>query len=239
MIFAIPSRNRDVITVNTFGLKQKEGIIFVDDAEQKKKYVQNGWNHGLDIVVTNKTGISNTRNAILEYCKKDDVVMLDDDVKGVHRLTPDGSGLQRMTADEIHTFCRDAFTVCRKNGTKLWGVYMIKNHFFMSHKIDPAGFCISTMSGIIPGEIRFDTTMPLKEDYDFTLQHIIAYKKVARFNAVCVEAYHYTNKGGCQDYRNDEREQEATEILLGRYPNLLRLNPKRENEIIISIRSKK
>ena len=239
MIYCIPSRNRDVMTVNTFGLHKGDGFIFVDSVEQRDLYKNNGWNHGLAVIVTGKTGISATRNYILEYAGGQDVVMLDDDLRGVYRLNSSETGLVPMSIQNINDFCNDAFKVCRKAGTKLWGIYMVKNHFFMSNAIDPAGFCISSMSGIISSDIRFDETMPLKEDYDFTLQHVKAFKKVARFNNVCIDALHYTNKGGCQDYRSDDRESEAVDILLGRYPTLIRLNPKRKNEIIIDIRKAK
>ena len=43
---------------------------------------------------------------------------------------------------------------------------------------------------------RFDCEMTLKEDYDFTAQHLHTYGQIARLNRVFVKAKHYTNAGG-------------------------------------------
>lgn len=44
--------------------------------------------------------------------------------------------------------------------------------------------------------VRFDERFTLKEDYDFTCQHICKYGAVLRVNKLVLEFQHYTNAGG-------------------------------------------
>ena len=72
--------------------------------------------------------------------------------------------------------------------------------------------------GFIHGcELRYDETVPLKEDYDMTLQQLNRYRVVFRWNK-----FHYQVKqagkgmgqpGGCAVYRNLEREEEQFLLL--------------------------
>jgi hypothetical protein len=77
------------------------------------------------------------------------------------------------------------------------------------------------MSSIILGpfsvhlknDIRYDETLPLKEDYDLAIQHLNEYRGILRLNG-----YHYiceqsTNKGGCASIRNRQREKEQFDLL--------------------------
>ena len=59
----------------------------------------------------------------------------------------------------------------------------------------------------------YDETLPLKEDYDMTLQQLNLERVILRVNA-----YHYVckqsvNEGGCASYRNREREKQQIEAL--------------------------
>ena len=74
--------------------------------------------------------------------------------------------------------------------------------------------------------------MTLKEDYDFTAQHLHTYGQIARLNRVFVKAKHYTNAGGAVAVRNDEREQYNIKILRRKWPGVFRAHPFRgPNEV--------
>ena len=83
-----------------------------------------------------------------------------------------------------------------------------------------------------PHGIRFDTQLTLEEDYDFTLQHI-QQAKVLRYQKYLFSFKHYSNKGGAVDIRNDKEEQKNIMILKSKWGDKIRLNPKRQNEILI------
>jgi len=214
-------------------------FIFVDDDVERAKYVEHNPNINPDnIIATNKKGISANRNASYDYFNKGEkVVTLCDDVQAVQRLR--GGKLVNLTPDELNEFIVKGFEVCEKNGTKLWGVYPVANHFYMKNSLSPHGFIIGTFSGIIISDIRHDLKLIHKEDYDFTIKHILKYKKVVRFNGYCVKAKHYTNKGGCCDFRTTETEQISINRLLELYPQYVKLNPNRENEILLNFKVKK
>ena len=86
---------------------------------------------------------------------------------------------------------------------------------------------------IKPNPLRFDTTMTLKEDYDYTLQHLAKYGNVFRYQKYLFEFEHYTNKGGAVQYRSTKEEHKNIRILIGKWGEKIRLNPKRKNEILI------
>jgi len=242
----IPTHNRPNVT--TLNILNKEFncsdiYLFVNDAEQRLKYAEH---EGLlNIVVTNTKGIQKARNAILNYFEKGEkIVMLDDDIESVSQLKghtrKDGQvkkALRELDAKGIREFMEYAFEICEKNETKLWGIYPVNNPFYMDMKINNKGFVIGSFMGIINSDIRFDDNLPLKEDYQFTADHIIRHKKIARFDYVTAKIKHYTNSGGVVDLRKEKQQMEAKccEYLLGKYPQMFRPNPRRENEVLFKI----
>jgi hypothetical protein len=64
---------------------------------------------------------------------------------------------------------------------------------------------------------RYDENLPLKEDYDMTLQQLNLERVVLRVNA-----YHYIckqseNVGGCAAYRNRDREEAQLKALQAKW----------------------
>ena len=56
------------------------------------------------------------------------------------------------------------------------------------------------------GKLRYDESLPLKEDYDMTLQQLNKHRIAIRFNKYFYEAKQSAQTGGCATYRNRERE---------------------------------
>jgi DNA repair photolyase len=232
-VIAIPSRQRadQVITIQNTGIPARYFHLFVDTKEEEAEYTAK--NPGATVHLTGVTGIQHVRNKILDTFPVDArVVTMCDDVQGVWKLTGPKK-LEKMVGPELIQFINDGFQACEDAGTKLWGVYPIKNHFFMSQSVARDAFIIGTFSGIIVSDIRCDKQLPLKEDYDYTIKHIQEYGCALRLNNVAVEAKHYKNKGGCVDYRCTELEQQAIARLKELYPGIIRDNTKRPNEILM------
>lgn len=243
MQIAIPSYNRPEITTTRIltAFRNDEITIFVNDESQRELYqTQNGIN--CNIQITNTKGITAARNAILNYYKTDEeIVMLDDDISGVEILKINPKTLKKdlvpMTNTEILDFFICAFRDARKNNAGMWGVYPVHNPFFMKNRISNNGFIIGSLCGIINSDLRYDENLIVKEDYDFTLQHILKYKKVIRYDYITPRIKHYSNKGGCVEQRKENPgiEADAVRYLLEKYPAYVKLNPKRENEILLNI----
>lgn len=82
---------------------------------------------------------------------------------------------------------------------------------------------------------RFDNTMTLKEDYDFTCSHIKAHGSVLRCNRMFLAVKHATNGGGAVAVRDaaGSKEKYNIGILMKKWPGVFRDNPKRKNEVIM------
>lgn len=82
---------------------------------------------------------------------------------------------------------------------------------------------------------RFDTTMTLKEDYDYTCSHIKTHGCVLRCNRMLVHARHATNDGGAVAARDSagKKENANIEILQKKWPGVFIRNKKRQNEVLM------
>jgi len=231
MKIAIPSYRRPIVKtlalLNEFS--RDEIYIFVHDAEDYAKYQINA--ERAHIIQTNAPlGIVNQRNFILDYFPEGErILMLDDDIKKILRMFYK----RLIVVTDLRKLFKMGFELCEAKGYKLWGIYPIKNIFFMKMKASERHFIIGTLTGIINNKLRYDQNLKVKEDYDFTLQNIIKFGGALRLDYYTIEAEHYTNKGGCVDYRNEQIERECADYLIKKYPKFLRINPKRANEILI------
>lgn len=82
---------------------------------------------------------------------------------------------------------------------------------------------------------RFDTTMTLKEDYDFTAAHLATHGAVLRCNRLILRVKHATNAGGAVSARDDAgaKERQNIEILQRKWPGVFSLNGRRQNEVVM------
>lgn len=87
--------------------------------------------------------------------------------------------------------------------------------------------------------VRFDETMTLKEDYDYTCSHIYKHGSVLRCNRMMVQARHSTNEGGAVATRDKSgsKEQENIAVLQKKWPGVFKGNKKRPNEILMNWRN--
>jgi hypothetical protein len=94
-------------------------------------------------------------------------------------------------------------------------------------------FIIGDFIAVAPTPLRFDPALKLKEDLDYSIQHLQMYGQVGRLNTVLANWQHRTNLGGAVQYRTRAGEQEAIEHIQGKWPGWTRLNPRRENELLL------
>lgn len=198
---------------------KKDWVYFVGTS-QAKNYQEKGFTN-----VIEGGGLCESRNAALEYCflQNKYCIQIDDDLKKVKVFNEEST-----VENVVDILMKDLI----KSKTKLAGVYPVFNNFFASKTISD-GFIIGSFFVAAPTPIRFDTSLRLKEDYDYTMQHLKQFQKVRRHNYIIADFKHYTNKGGAVDYRNDEIEEETTRILLRRWNGALKPNPNRNNELIL------
>mmetsp|Transcript_14136 Transcript_14136/g.17077 ORF Transcript_14136/g.17077 Transcript_14136/m.17077 type:complete len:411 (+) Transcript_14136:93-1325(+) len=97
-------------------------------------------------------------------------------------------------------------------------------------------FIVGDFIVVRPSIPRFDPNLTLKEDYDFTAQHLIKYEKVTRWNRVTLFANHYTNEGGAVAIRNTKREKQNIKYLRSKWPGVFLNSPRGPCEVVMAWR---
>jgi hypothetical protein len=125
----------------------------------------------------------------------------------------------------------------RKSEAYLGGVYPNTNEGYMfgCEPVTKIHFIVGDfliIDVVNSPNTRFDEEMTLKEDYDFTAQHLHQHGRICRVNRIAMKAEHYTNAGGAVAVRNAEREQQNIAILRRKWPGVFG-NQKRENEVMM------
>lgn len=161
------------------------------------------------------------RNYILdkELPENDAVLIIDDDMKEICRFERDGMyGYVdvRLSPDDVLRMLEHYSKLCEEFGFKYWGVMC--NSDALSYRQTTPFSTVSYIGGpfqcfLHGNDLRYDERLPLKEDYDMTLQNCNKYRGCLRVNK-----YHYHCKqskqaGGCATYRNMEREIEQLKLL--------------------------
>jgi hypothetical protein len=118
---------------------------------------------------------------------------------------------------------------------RLVGIAPTSNTFYAGAEVKTQHFILGDLFLAAPSPIRFDESLPLKEDYDYTCQHLATYGQVARLDFILANFKHRSNKGGAVDYRTAALEQEAISILRRKWPAWIHPNPRRENEVLLRL----
>lgn len=157
--------------------------------------------------------IARVRNWILKNSPTDYIVMLDDDIKHI-------GGFKRAKHFKLNSEERDrlilsGFEMMEDINTVLWGLNQNtdRQNYDEYLPISFRSVVLGVFMGIkrVPG-LYFDERLPLKEDYDFSIQVLKKYRKILRFNNYHYEALHLINEGGCTSYRSYDREISQLEI---------------------------
>jgi len=183
--------------------------LIVSDAE--------GWDYrdnGNIVEVCPDTAQGNlcrVRNWILDKFQDeyDCIVLLDDDIGGVFEWQEQEK--RKMEGEEFMEFCEMAAIMAEDAGVYFWGVNPGKDKgSYREHT--PISFssyiCGSVQAFMKGNKLRYDEKLPLKEDYDMTLQQLKKYHYVLRFNWVVLDVKQSEQEGGCATYRNLDREKE-------------------------------
>lgn len=155
-------------------------------------------------------GMGKIRNYILNHAKEEYIVMMDDDIISMGYY----EAKQRYEYSEKQwlEFIVNAFVMAEELGTKLWGVNLLEDKKAY-REYTPFSFTsvlLGPCMGIVRADnpLRFDESLGLKEDYDYSLQVLVKYRRLLRFNKVHYRSKHITNSGGCVSYRTSEKEEQ-------------------------------
>ena len=205
-IFA-PSYNRPEKSITQIKYPEVKLVVRESEAEE---YISNG----NDIVIcpdTAQGNVSRIRNWILDnlYGDADCIIIVDDDCKYVGRWSKQEK--YKFNQEELLEFSESSSVLCKELGYKHWGVNCVTDKgAYMEHT--PLGFLQyigSPFSAHLKeSQIRYDEDLPLKEDYDMTLQHIQKYGGSLRFNFAHYDVKQAEQSGGCASMRNMQKEKQ-------------------------------
>jgi len=176
------------------------------------------------------------RNAALNHAFERELICIqsDDDPKKLQTYDfATGKAKEGTFTDYVRVLSEGM----RKTGARLAGCAPTPNAYFSKGEIKTTHFICAHIFATKPTDLRFDVMAAVREDYEYTCQHISRYGLVARCDELLPTYAHWTNKGGCQDYRSDELDVQVNEMLIARWPDLLRHHPKRKNELILRHRA--
>ena len=207
-------------------------VFFVKDETDKENYLKNGAN---EVVISGS--LMDSRNASLDYCfaKNKICVQLSDDLEKI--MTNDFTGKRTHEYVQVVDVMENTINHFVESKYFFAGFPPTNNPFFALKEIELNKFIVGDFIIVKPNHLKFDDKLRLKEDYDYTLQHINEFNGCIRYGAFLNSFKHYSNKGGAVDYRTSILEQETINYLKTKWGNCIKDNPKRENEILLNKKS--
>jgi hypothetical protein len=209
--FFAPSYKRPEKSITQINYPFIKLVVRESDAEE---YTQNG----NDIIVVPDSAQGNLckiRNYILDnfFQDCDCIVLMDDDCKGVYRW--DGQKKIKFEGEQLIEFAEHMAILCEDYGFKFWGLNCVQDKgAYREHT--PFGtlqYIGGPFQAHLINSIRYDERLPLKEDYDITLQHIKENGGCLRINFANYDVKQAEQSGGCATYRNIQKETEQFDLL--------------------------
>ncbi len=188
--------------------------------------------HACEVVESGKLCAS--RNRALEDAFHLGVpcIQLSDDLRKIE-IAHDSKRVEEMDFDEAVNTMKDA---ARIEDAMLVGVAPTANAFyFRGSPVKMNKFIVGDFILVQPCDLRFDENMTLKEDYDYTLQHISQFGKVIRCDNILTTFAHRTNRGGAVEYRTTAREIENIEYLKLKWGDRIGTSRRGPTEITLKI----
>lgn len=226
-IVAIPTYHRsDIIEKKTLttlkhGNVDKNRIyIFVANAQEKQKYERVVSKEFYNQIIVGKKGIGNQRKFISQYFPEGQyIVSIDDDVEAIEKLN--GEKLQKI--HNLDNLFNRAFSLLNKEKLYIWGIYPVRNAFFMKHQTTTdLRFIIGIMYGFVNRHHpKLYAKVPVKEDYEMSILYYLMDGGVVRINDICAKQKFMAPGGvGSEDDRR-QANKAAAEYLAKKYPELV------------------
>lgn len=241
-VVAIPSYNREneivdktLTTLLNGGIPKNRIYIFVANKEQEQLYYSKVPKTHYHKIVVGEKGIANQRVFISNYFPLNKyIVSLDDDVEELQQLVGGrGSKTTRkhnsnrapagklVKIKDLDKFFNDAYKILKKEHLYIWGVYPVRNAFFMYTKTTTdLKFIIGVTFGYINRKLK--GLIPMAEGKEDIEQSILYYKMdggVVRFNNI-VSKTKFNAPGGLGTDRQDMNKK-AAEYLKKTYPDIV------------------
>lgn len=176
--------------------------------DQANDYLEKTGAQVLSIPKSEDGSIAKARNWILRNKISRYIVMADDDIFDFRWILR--RKFKVLDQSEIVSQINNGFVMAEDANAGLWGVNCQYDPKFYRVNM-PFSFqriVLGTFSCILDTTLRYDESLPLKEDYDFFLQNIKKSGRVLRMNFLSYYCDHQKMAGGCQSYRTQSAESD-------------------------------
>jgi hypothetical protein len=148
------------------------------------------------------------RNWILDHAPRKNLVIVDDDLNRLGIWW--GNKHFDLSGDRALEMIESWFILADDLKIKFWGLNCLqdKGSYREYTPFSLGAYIGGPFQAFLNMDLRYDESLPLKEDYDLTLQVLNKYRRVLRINFAHYFSKQHTNKGGCAVYRTIERERE-------------------------------
>ena len=189
-------------------------VIYAVHEFEQDEYISRGFNV-LVMPDDIRGNIARVRNWIKRHYEKDhdELIIIDDDIKSF--LFWEGLKQVRLEGDSLIEHFESMFILAKDWGVSVFGVNPAtdKGSYREYTPFCTTSYVSGSFNGLINCPMYFDETMPLKEDYDFTIQVCNEERKILRFNQYSMNKDDHGNLGGCANYRTITREKEQLQLL--------------------------
>lgn len=218
---ALTIKQKTLSLMTKYKIDPKLVTIFVADDSQYKEYTEVLKDTEYKNIVIGEVGMGSIRRFTQNYYPEGTRVMnFDDDLSDILKKIDDKT-MVSISDLEKEVIIR-GFSECDKHEAYLFGVYAASNPMFMKHKVSVGlYYCIGSCWGLITRHDKeLSVTLDDKEDFERTLQHYVKDGKVVRLDDITVKSKYYTEQGGMQVTRTDQRILDSANNLFSRYPDL-------------------
>lgn len=193
-----------------------DGVNYVVAQSQRKDYAGEGAN--LWVCPDSAQGnLCRVRNWILDHCPTRWLLILDDDLQAMCRWQRNVA--KTLGKEEAMEAIEAAFSLADEMGVKMWGVNLMvdKSTYREYTPFSLSAVVCGPLQGFIEQDLRYDEALPLKEDYDLSLQTLNKYRRILRINFLGYRARQHNNEGGCAQYRTMRMEREQLQKLRAKW----------------------
>lgn len=187
--------------------------VYVDEAEYEDYKRENPTAEIIKCPAGIQGNVSRVKNYILkmelEQNNNDVCLLVDDDLKYIGYY--EGGKQYKLQTEEILPFIEKYSILAQDIGAFLWGVNVNKDpQSYMAYTpFNTSSFIGGPFHCFLKGnDCFYDEELPLKEDYDMTIQQLNKHRVVLRVNKFHYDCKQSEQAGGCATYRNLEREKE-------------------------------
>lgn len=241
----IPSLSRPIVLCQKTLKVCKECHIPLDKIyvfiieQEKSSYISEIEKHGfqgIHVIASTPLGLDKARNYITDYFDEAEWLLhMDDDIDGIFKLyideniqdTEKSARYKLIEFTDIIELCNNTFESCQKENIGLFGIYPVKNGFFMKDLPEMTydlRFCVGTLWGCI-NDKSIKISIEEKEDFERTLLYYKKYGKILRLNTITIKTRYYKTPGGMQNetVNRIESSKISCKYLLETYPEYTKL----------------